>query len=249
MASIRSLDFYITKAIAAVLQLGKIHGLLHTLQLYGETRFVASWRYGGAIDATPCFCKLCSKLHTVGFLALCFMTYTMGRDLELLGRQRCCIWGSASVTTLPVLWPAKFTSLYRRQVQIINPRYDESGTRVTGRYGPISRYLRADWIQHLWIQSSEYFRVWLHKDANSLPAEKMPWTATQQAMRIFDKYFISWWLTRSFLALKGKETKDEIEGWWRWKRVGIDRLWGLQSLGAWFRLRLKVAWDKHQMIV
>lgn len=101
---------YITKAIAAVLQLGVTmdysiflwHSYAEQLGKMGgdEHRLDAMAK---AIDETLTSVTGSSVTTIAGFLALCFMTYTMGRDLGLVMAKGCLLGVITAVTVLPCM--------------------------------------------------------------------------------------------------------------------------------------------------
>ncbi len=98
---------YITKAIAAVLQLGVTLDysifLWHSYMEKLDDGLDDHDAMGQAINATLTSVTGSSITTIAGFLALCFMTYTMGRDLGLVMAKGVAFGVICSVTVLPVL--------------------------------------------------------------------------------------------------------------------------------------------------
>ncbi|XVG95731.1 RND family transporter [Eubacteriales bacterium KG127] len=98
---------YITKAIAAVLQLGVTMDysifLWHSFMEKEDSGLQDEEAMAEAIDDTLISVTGSSITTVVGFLALCFMTYTMGKDLGIVMAKGVVLGVLASVTILPVL--------------------------------------------------------------------------------------------------------------------------------------------------
>ena len=98
---------YITKAIAAVLQLGVTmdysiflwHSYIESLQTETDHKKAMA----EAIDNTLVSVTGSSITTVAGFLALCFMSYKMGINLGVVMAKGCVIGVLASVTLLPAL--------------------------------------------------------------------------------------------------------------------------------------------------
>ena len=99
---------YVTKALAAILQLAVTmdysiflwHGFVEQRRIYPND---AGKAMAEAIANT--FVTLFSSMLTAsaGFLALCFMTYTLGADLGIVMAKGCVLGFIGSITTLPAL--------------------------------------------------------------------------------------------------------------------------------------------------
>ncbi|MBQ3281100.1 MAG: MMPL family transporter [Eubacterium sp.] len=98
---------YVTKAIAAVLQLGVTldysiflwHSYIENLETEPDRKKAMA----RAIDDTLVSVTGSSVTTVAGFLALCFMSYTMGVNLGIVMAKGCVIGVIASVTVLPAL--------------------------------------------------------------------------------------------------------------------------------------------------
>lgn len=98
---------YITKAIAAVLQLGVTMDysifLWHSYTERRDSGLDDEEAMANAIDDTLVSVTGSSITTVAGFLALCFMTYTMGKDLGIVMAKGVILGVIASITILPVM--------------------------------------------------------------------------------------------------------------------------------------------------
>lgn len=98
---------YITKSIAAVLQLGVTMDysifLWHSYIERKKSGMEENEAMAKAIDDTLVSVTGSSITTIAGFLALCFMTYTMGKDLGLVMAKGVVFGVISSITILPVL--------------------------------------------------------------------------------------------------------------------------------------------------
>ncbi len=98
---------YITKALAAVLQLGVTMDysifLWHSYTEHKETESDNRKAMSDAICATITSVAGSSLTTIAGFIALCFMSYTMGLDLGIVMAKGVLLGVIGSITTLPAL--------------------------------------------------------------------------------------------------------------------------------------------------
>ena len=98
---------YITKAIAAVLQLGVTMDysifLWHSYTERRDSGLDDEEAMANAIDDTLVSVTGSSITTVAGFLALCFMTYTMGKDLGIVMAKGVILGVISSITILPVM--------------------------------------------------------------------------------------------------------------------------------------------------
>ena len=98
---------YITKAIAAVLQLGVTMDysifLWHSYTERRDSGLDDEEAMANAIDDTLVSVTGSSITTVAGFLALCFMTYTMGKDLGIVMAKGVILGVISSITVLPVM--------------------------------------------------------------------------------------------------------------------------------------------------
>lgn len=133
---------YITKAIAAVLQLGVTmdysiflwHSYAEKLEKLGgdENRLEAM---AEAINDTLTAVTGSSITTIAGFLALCFMTYKMGMDLGIVMAKGCALGVIASVTILPCMILASGNILNKTVHRSLIPDCSKLAHGLTSRYG------------------------------------------------------------------------------------------------------------------
>ncbi|MBQ1407003.1 MAG: MMPL family transporter [Eubacterium sp.] len=129
---------YITKAIAAVLQLGVTMDysifLWHSFvekTAQGKTREEAM---AYAVDDTLAAVTGSSITTVAGFLALCFMSYTMGRDLGIVMAKGVVFGVIASVTILPAMILAFGRLLEKTSHRTLIPDAGKLAHGLTRRY-------------------------------------------------------------------------------------------------------------------
>ena len=129
---------YITKAIAAVLQLGVTMDysifLWHSYTEKENLGMDDETAMAKAVDDTLVSVTGSSVTTIAGFLALCFMTYTMGKDLGLVMAKGVLFGVISSVTILPVLI-LKFKNVLRKTMhRSIIPDTHKLARGLTSRY-------------------------------------------------------------------------------------------------------------------
>lgn len=130
---------YITKAIAAVLQLGVTmdysiflwHSYIENLDI-GKPRKEAM---ASAVNDTLASVTGSSITTIAGFLALCFMSYTMGRDLGIVMAKGVVLGVIASVTILPALLLLFSGLLEKTRHKSLIPDASKLAHGLTSRYG------------------------------------------------------------------------------------------------------------------
>lgn len=130
---------YITKAIAAVLQLGVTMDysifLWHSYIEKLDSGLNEKEAMAEAIDATLVSVTGSSATTIAGFLALCFMTYTMGKDLGIVMAKGVLLGVLASVSILPVLI-LKFNRIIKKtRHKSLIPDMSKIAHGLTSRYG------------------------------------------------------------------------------------------------------------------
>lgn len=133
---------YISKAIAAVLQLGVTTDysifLWHSYMEKLDGGMEPKPAMAEAIDATLVSVTGSSITTIAGFLALCFMTYAMGKDLGLVMAKGVVFGVVCSVTVLPVLI-LTFTKVLRKtRHKTLIPNTDRIAKKLTQKY---ARYI------------------------------------------------------------------------------------------------------------
>lgn len=130
---------YITKAIAAVLQLGVTMDysifLWHSYMEKLDNGIEPKPAMADAINATLISVTGSSVTTIAGFLALCFMTYKMGMDLGLVMAKGVVFGVVCSVTVLPVLILFFTRTLQKTRHKTLIPSADRLSRKLTSRYG------------------------------------------------------------------------------------------------------------------
>ena len=130
---------YVTKAIAAVLQLGVTMDysifLWHSYMEHLDRGLSRKEAMGQAIDATLVSVTGSSITTVAGFLALCFMTYKMGMDLGLVMAKGCVFGVICSVTVLPSLILIFSGVLEKTRHRSLIPDCSKMAHGLTSRYG------------------------------------------------------------------------------------------------------------------
>lgn len=130
---------YVTKAIAAVLQLGVTMDysifLWHSYMEHLDRGISRKEAMGQAIDATLVSVTGSSITTVAGFLALCFMTYKMGMDLGLVMAKGCVFGVICSVTLLPSLILIFSGVLEKTRHRSLIPDCSKMAHGLTSRYG------------------------------------------------------------------------------------------------------------------
>ena len=130
---------YITKAIAAVLQLGvTMHYSIFLWHSYMEKLddgIEPKPAMAEAINATLISVTGSSVTTIAGFLALCFMTYKMGMDLGLVMAKGVVFGVVCSVTVLPVMILFFTRTLQKTRHKTLIPSADRLSHKLTSRYG------------------------------------------------------------------------------------------------------------------
>ena len=130
---------YITKAIAAVLQLGVTMDysifLWHSYMEKLDDGIEPKPAMAEAINVTLISVTGSSVTTIAGFLALCFMTYKMGMDLGLVMAKGVVFGVVCSVTVLPVLILFFTRTLQKTRHKTLIPSADRLSRKLTSRYG------------------------------------------------------------------------------------------------------------------
>lgn len=129
---------YITKAIAAVLQLAVTMDysifLWHSYQEHRyDLKMEREEAMANAIAKTLSSVAGSSITTIAGFLALCFMTFTLGVNLGLVMAKGVVLGVLGSVTILPVLILAFEKPIMKTKHKPLMPKFDKLSDRVTKR--------------------------------------------------------------------------------------------------------------------
>lgn len=130
---------YVTKALAAILQLAVTmdysiflwHGYVEQRRIYPHDSGKAM-----AEAMANTLVTLFSSMLTAsaGFLALCFMTYTLGADLGIVMAKGCVLGFIGSITTLPALILLFHKPMEKLQHRPLLRPADKLASHVTRRY-------------------------------------------------------------------------------------------------------------------
>jgi len=132
---------YITKALAAVLQLGVTmdysiflwHSYCEQKNIYKDNKEAMA----NAITATITSVVGSSITTIAGFIALCFMSYTMGLDLGIVMAKGVLLGVIGSITILPSVILIFDKPLSKLQHRSIIPKMDRVAVFITKHYIPI----------------------------------------------------------------------------------------------------------------
>lgn len=129
---------YITKAIAAVLQLGVTMDysifLWHSYTERRDSGLDDEEAMARAIDDTLISVTGSSITTVAGFLALCFMTYTMGKDLGIVMAKGVILGVISSITVLPVMLLQFRKMLKKTMHKALIPDTHKLSHGLTSRY-------------------------------------------------------------------------------------------------------------------
>lgn len=129
---------YITKALSAVLQLGVTMDysifLWHSYQEQRRTYENKKEAMAAAIGETLSSVVGSSITTVAGFIALCFMSFTLGMDLGLVMAKGVVFGVAACVTILPSLILALDKPLEKTKHKALIPDMDRIGGFVTGHF-------------------------------------------------------------------------------------------------------------------
>ncbi|MEE3362462.1 MAG: MMPL family transporter [Anaerovoracaceae bacterium] len=130
---------YITKAIAAVLQLAVTMDysifLWHSYIEHIDRGFERHEAMACAVNATLTSVSGSSLTTIAGFLSMCFMSYTMGIDLGIVMAKGVLLGVISSVTILPALLLLFSNTLVRTRHKSIIPDMSRLSVRLTTKYG------------------------------------------------------------------------------------------------------------------
>lgn len=253
---------YISKAIAAVLQLGVTTDysifLWHSYMEKLDDGMEPKPAMAEAIDATLVSVTGSSITTVAGFLALCFMTYAMGKDLGLVMAKGVVFGVVCSVTVLPVLI-LTFTKVLRKtRHKTLVPSTDRIAKKLTQKYARYIVFFLILLIPAVYGYSHNNTSYDLTKmvigDASDIDESMVPfYTANNKLSKDFGintSYIII--ADANMSAKDGRSMSEEIENLKGVKSVlGEDRLLGTAIPRNMLPTELSTAMrsDKHQMIL
>ena len=212
---------FITKAIAAVLQLGVTmdysiflwHSYLEKLDVGMDNKSAMA----EAIDATLVSVTGSSITTVAGFLALCGMTYSLGLDLGIVMAKGVVLGVICSVTVLPVLILRFTKQLEKTRHKSLIPSADRLSHKLTSRYGIYILIFAIIAIPAIYGYNHTNNVYDLTKmvmgDGDGIPEEKVPfYTANNKLAEDFGintSYFIM--ADSDISSEDGKEMSNEIK--------------------------------------
>lgn len=253
---------YITKAIAAVLQLGVTMDysifLWHSYMEKLDDGMEPKPAMAEAINATLVSVTGSSVTTIAGFLALCFMTYKMGMDLGLVMAKGVVFGVVCSVTVLPVLILFFTRTLQKTRHKTLIPSTDRLSHKLTSRYGIYILCFAILLIPALYGYAHTNTSYDLTKmvvgDGKDIDKEMVPfYTANKKLSKDFGintSYIII--ADANMSAKDGRAMSDEIKGVKGVKSVlGVDGMMGSAIPRNMLpdELNSSMRSDKHQMIL
>lgn len=129
---------YLTKALSAVLQLAVTmdYSIFLWDSYHEQKKRLADKKeaMACAIDRTLTSVVGSSITTVAGFIALCFMSFTLGRDLGIVMAKGVVLGVIGCVTTLPSLILALDGALERTRHRALLPRAEKAASRVAGSF-------------------------------------------------------------------------------------------------------------------
>lgn len=218
---------YVTKALAAVLQLGVTMDysifLWHSYEEFQkEHKEDKKKAMADAISATFSSVAGSSVTTVAGFIALCFMSFTLGLDLGVVMAKGVVIGVICCVTVLPSLILVFDRLIEKTKHKPLIPQIDISGF-VVKHYK-----LLAVLFLFLWIPAViGYQRTDVYYNLDSTLPETLPGVASNQALN--DKFHMN--TMHIILADSSMEQKDVQKMTDEMKQVdGIKAVLGLESM-------------------
>lgn len=253
---------YITKAIAAVLQLGVTMDysifLWHSYMEKLDNGIEPKPAMAEAINATLISVTGSSVTTIAGFLALCFMTYKMGMDLGLVMAKGVVFGVVCSVTVLPVLILFFTRTLQKTRHKTLIPSADRLSRKLTSRYGIyilcFGLLLAPALYGYAHTNTSYDLTKMVVGDGKDIDKEMVPfYTANKKLSKDFGintSYIII--ADANMLAKDGRAMSEEIKDVKGVKSVlGVDGMLGSAIPRNMLpdELNTSMRSDKHQMIL
>lgn len=253
---------FITKAIAAVLQLGVTMDysifLWHSYMEKLDDGIEEKTAMGEAIDATLVSVTGSSITTVAGFLALCGMTYTLGMDLGLVMAKGVVLGVISSVTILPVLILFLTKPLKKTRHKTLIPSAEKLSHKLTSRYGIYILVFAIIAVPAIYGYNHTNNVYDLTKmvmgEGDGIPEEKVPfYTANNKLSEDFGintSYIIL--ADANLSAQEGREMSDEIKDLKGVSSVlGVDSILGDSVPKSMIPTELKrsLISSKHQMIL
>ncbi|MGN0709329.1 MAG: MMPL family transporter, partial [Anaerovoracaceae bacterium] len=225
---------YITEAIAAVLQLAVTmdysiflwHSYVENLQKYDDNKQAMA----AAVNNTLTSVTGSSITTIAGFLALCAMSYTMGRDLGLVMAKGCVLGVLVSVTVLPAMLLQFSKVLLKTRHRTLLPDMTKISEKLTTRYAiylVIFAILVIPAVIGYKNENISYDFTKTIGSAKSLPAEKVQFiTANEKLKKDFNIETTHMIIADSSLSQKkGYEMSKKIQD-----LPGVESVIGLDAI-------------------
>lgn len=253
---------YITKAIAAVLQLGVTMDysifLWHSYMEKLDDGIEPKPAMAEAINATLISVTGSSVTTIAGFLALCFMTYKMGMDLGLVMAKGVVFGVVCSVTVLPVMILFFTRTLQKTRHKTLIPSADRLSHKLTSRYGIyilcFGLLLAPALYGYAHMNTSYDLTKMVVGDGKDIDKEMVPfYTANKKLSKDFGintSYIII--ADANMSAKDGRSMSEEIKDVKGVKSVlGVDGMLGsaIPRNMLPYELNNSMRSDKHQMIL
>ena len=226
---------YITKAIAAVLQLGVTMDysifLWHSYTERRDSGLDDEEAMARAIDDTLISVTGSSITTVAGFLALCFMTYTMGKDLGIVMAKGVILGVIASITILPVMLLQFRKVLKKTMHKALIPDTHKLSHGLTSRYVIYILVFAVLLVPAMYGYNQQNvvydFTKMMSGSQNDLPAEKTRFLTANEKLNddfnISNTYMVS--ADEKMPVRDNKAMVDEIE-----ELDGIVNVIGLEKV-------------------
>lgn len=218
---------YITKALSAVLQLGVTMDysifLWHSYQEQQEICQDKESAMAGAISETLSSVVGSSITTVAGFIALCFMSFTLGLDLGVVMAKGVVFGVMACVTILPSLILVMDKPLEKTKHRVLIPEMKNIGNFVTGHFMIFAVLFLIVLVPALY--GYKYAKVYYNLD-ETLPKDLQSIIANEKLQEEFDMNATHMLLISSDLEAKDvKHMSDEMKA-----VPGVNWVLGLNSI-------------------
>ncbi|MCI8466083.1 MAG: MMPL family transporter [Lachnospiraceae bacterium] len=220
---------YLTKALAAVLQLAVTMDysifLWHSYEEQRETLPDKKEAMAEAIHRTLTSVVGSSITTVAGFIALCFMSFTLGKDLGIVMAKGVVLGVVGCVTTLPSLILVLDKLLFKTRHRSLIPTTEKLASRIT-KYFPVFLVLFAVILIPAYIGYRETGKEVYYELSDSLPRDLDNIVANTKLQETFDVGSTHMVLTDASVPMEEKrEMIKEME-----QVDGIKYVLGLESL-------------------
>ena len=204
---------YITKALAAVLQLGVTLDysifLWHSYEEQQEKGLARDEAMAQAINSTLSSVVGSSTTTVAGFLALCFMSFTLGKDLGIVMAKGVVLGVIACVTILPSIILVFDKVIKKTKHRVVLPKMDHFADFVVKHY----KVFVLIFLIVLMPATYGYRRTPVYYDlTNSLPSDLPSMQANQELKDKFNMNATHMILTSSDLSYRdNKEMLQQLE--------------------------------------